>query len=130
SGRLDRIHCVDQQSVQRHAAGRVAIMRDPFSWSFPIGRLFGISIRIHFLFPLVTLGMVLRAAAAKDVPGGAWLDVVAIFGILWFSVLLHELGHCFAARSVGGDADEVLLWPLGGLASVDMPHTPWAHFVV
>ncbi|MBM4072929.1 MAG: hypothetical protein FJ271_28975 [Planctomycetes bacterium] len=28
-----------------------------------------------------------------------------------------------------GDAQEVLLWPLGGLASVDVPHAPRAHAV-
>src|SRR5205085_2637901 len=36
---------------------------------------------------------------------------------------------CFAARSVDGDASEVLLWPLGGLAYCDLPHTPRAHLV-
>ncbi|HYV37057.1 MAG TPA: site-2 protease family protein, partial [Gemmataceae bacterium] len=32
-------------------------------------------------------------------------------------------------RWVGGEANEVLLWPLGGLAKCDLPHAPWAHFV-
>jgi Zn-dependent protease len=44
-------------------------------------------------------------------------------------VLLHEFGHCFAARAVEGEADEVLLWPLGGLARCDVPHTPRANFI-
>jgi Zn-dependent protease len=48
---------------------------------------------------------------------------------LFVSVLLHEFGHCLAARRVDGDANEVLLWPLGGLARVDVPHTPRAHFI-
>jgi Zn-dependent protease len=39
------------------------------------------------------------------------------------------MGHVFAARRVGGDANEVLLWPLGGLASCDVPHNPKAHFI-
>src|SRR5207244_11977431 len=43
--------------------------------------------------------------------------------------LLHEFGHCFGARLVDGDAHEVLLWPLGGLAAVDVPHTPRANFL-
>jgi Zn-dependent protease len=30
---------------------------------------------------------------------------------------------------VDGDAHEILLWPLGGLAAVDVPHTPRAHFL-
>jgi len=34
------------------------------------------------------------------------------FGI----VLLHEFGHCFASRWVGGERDEIMMTPLGGLA--------------
>lgn len=106
-------------------------MRDPFSWSIPLGRLFGITIRIHIFFPLIVLGLVLRAAYQKDppLPEGASVDALVVLTLLFISVLLHEFGHCFAARRVGGDADEVLLWPLGGLASVDLPHSPRAHFV-
>ena len=33
-------------------------------------------------------------------------------------------------RRMDGEADEVLLWPLGGLAFCQsLPHTPLAHFV-
>jgi Zn-dependent protease len=104
-------------------------MRDPFSWSFPIGRLFGITIRIHILFPVVALGLVLRVAFQKDVIPGTWIDAAMVVGLLFFSVLLHEFGHCFGARLVDGDAQEVLLWPLGGLAAVDVPHTARANFI-
>jgi stage IV sporulation protein FB len=50
---------------------------------------------------------------------------VLLFGI----VLLHEFGHCYGARRVGGEADEILLWPLGGLAATNPPHHPRAHFI-
>jgi Zn-dependent protease len=42
----------------------------------------------------------------------------ALMAGLMITTLVHEFGHCFAARSVGGHADEILLWPLGGLAYV------------
>src|SRR5205823_12942939 len=102
-------------------------MRDPFAWSIPFGRMFGITIRIHILFPFVAVALILRAAFEK-VPGteltipGAWVDATLVMTILFLSVLLHEFGHCFAARSVNGDANEVLLWPLGGLARCEVPH--------
>ncbi len=38
--------------------------------------------------------------------------------VLLGTVLIHELGHALAARRVGGHADGILLWPLGGLAFV------------
>jgi Zn-dependent protease len=109
-------------------------MHDPFAWSIPAGRLFGINVRIHWLFPFVALGWILHMAFYKPykdypIPEGIWLDACILMGILFVSVLLHEFGHCFAARAVHGDAQEVLLWPLGGLANVDVPHRPRAHFL-
>jgi Zn-dependent protease len=107
-------------------------MRDPFLWSIPLGRLFGITIRVHLLYPIVTLGLVLRVAYPSSSSGyteGAWIGMLALSGLLLISVVLHEFGHCFAARSVDGEANEVLIWPLGGLANVDIPHTPRAHFI-
>src|SRR5262245_14005597 len=104
-------------------------MHDPFAWSIPFGRLFGVTIRIHVLFPFIFLALVAKAAFEKDAIPNAWVDQLLVLTILFFSVLLHEFGHCFGARLVKGDAQEVLLWPLGGLANVDVPHTPRAHFL-
>ena len=110
-------------------------MRDVLSWSFPIGQLFGILIRVHFTLPLVFLGLVGRTAVGKDYsgqyfPAGTWLDMAMLLALMFFSILLHEFGHCFAARYMEGESDEVLLWPLGGLAFCrSLPHTPSAHFV-
>jgi Zn-dependent protease len=111
-------------------------MRDPFAWSIPLGRLFGILIRVHVLFPLLVLALVLRTAYTTKlpdgsaVPDGAWIDAAMVLGLLFVSVLLHEFGHCFGARLVNGDAQEILIWPLGGLASVDVPNTPRANFLM
>jgi Zn-dependent protease len=105
-------------------------MRDPLTWSFPLpGRLFGVTIRIHVLFLIVIIALPMRVAFQKDSPPGLWLEACVLMGLLFVSVLLHEFGHCFGARAVDGDATEVLLWPLGGLAAVEVPHTPRAHFI-
>jgi Zn-dependent protease len=104
-------------------------MRDPMSWSVPVFRAFGIQVKVHLLFFIFTIGMFLRQVGAKDNPVW-WVDVLFFTIILLFAiVLLHEFGHCFGARHVGGDAKEVLLWPLGGLAYVDVPHNPKANFI-
>jgi Zn-dependent protease len=104
-------------------------MRDPLSWSLPLGRLFGITIRLHVLFPFVAIALILRVAFMKEAPQGIWTQAALMMGLLFVAVLLHEFGHCFGARLVDGDANEILLWPLGGLASVDVPHTPRANFL-
>src|SRR5206468_3474990 len=44
----------------------VAAMHDPFAWSLPLGpRLFGITVRVHWLFPFVAIGWVLHTALYK-----------------------------------------------------------------
>lgn len=104
-------------------------MRDPLTWSMPLARLFGITVRVHVLFLFVAVGLILREAFREKAPSDLWVQAAIIIGLLFLAVLLHEFGHCFGARLVDGDAHEVLLWPLGGLAAVDVPHTPRAHFL-
>jgi Zn-dependent protease len=50
------------------------------------------------------------------------LEYLALFLI----VLLHEYGHALACRRVGGIANRIVLWPLGGVAYVDPPPRPGA----
>jgi Zn-dependent protease len=57
------------------------------------------------------------------------VGALGTYAVLFAIVLLHEFGHCWGARRTGGEADEILLWPLGGLASVNPPHDPRAHLV-
>ncbi|HTV42098.1 MAG TPA: site-2 protease family protein [Candidatus Sulfotelmatobacter sp.] len=45
---------------------------------------------------------------------------------LFLIVLLHEFGHALACRSVGGQAHEIVLWPLGGVAYASPPARPGA----
>ena len=45
---------------------------------------------------------------------------------LFFIVMLHEFGHALACRQVGGVANQIVLWPLGGVAYVDPPPRPGA----
>jgi Zn-dependent protease len=54
----------------------------------------------------------------------AWnvVEYLALFLI----VLLHEFGHALACRQVGGTANQIVLWPLGGVAYVNPPQRPGA----
>jgi len=104
--------------------------RDPLSWSIPIFRVFGIQVRVHWLFPLVVAAITLRFGLAREsYPEGTWIDALEVCGLWFLAVLFHEFGHCIGARYVNGDAREILLWPLGGLADTDIPANPKAHFI-
>ncbi|MEP3477878.1 MAG: site-2 protease family protein [Fuerstiella sp.] len=74
---------------------------------FRLGRLFNVTWWVNCLFPIVCLAFMW---SMQDVS----LGLVA-GAILLFSVLLHELAHLVVSRSLGGDMDEIQLWPLGGL---------------
>jgi len=54
----------------------------------------------------------------------AWrlAECLTLFAI----VLMHEFGHALACRSVGGRAEHIVLWPLGGVAYVAPPVRPGA----
>jgi Zn-dependent protease len=113
-------------------------MRDLMSFSLSLGRWFGgVNVRIHWMFFLFIIPALLRTAFFPGNPGhpddklpdGSWIDMACVLGLLTLSVLAHEYGHCIGAWSVNGSANEILIWPLGGLAFVDVPHTPRANFI-
>ena len=89
--------------------------------SFPIGRYFGISVAVHITF-IIFIAIELLRSDDK-------IFTIRWTALLFGSVLLHEFGHCFGCRSIGGRADRILMWPLGGLAFVDPPKRPWPEFV-
>jgi len=89
--------------------------------SFPIGTVFGIRVSVHITFVLLIIFELIRSSD--------WIWTLRWIGLLFVSVLLHEFGHCFGCRSVGGQADRILMWPLGGLAYCQPPHRPWPEFV-
>ncbi len=103
-------------------------MRDPMTWALPLFRAFGIQVRVHALFFIITLGLFLRQVAVTPSNVVWWGDVfLFLIPLLFGIILLHEFGHCFGARAVGGEAEEILIWPLGGLAFVSPPHEWKAH---
>src|SRR4029077_13934975 len=51
---------------------------------------------------------------------------VAEYLALFLIVTLHEFGHALACRQVGGTANKIVLWPLGGVAYVEPPPRPAA----
>ncbi|MCK4342599.1 MAG: site-2 protease family protein [Phycisphaerae bacterium] len=93
--------------------------------SFKVGRLFEINIRVHILF-LFWIAFRLFDASRQ---GFHWQFELLFLSLLFGIVLIHELGHCFGARAVGGDAHDIMMWPLGGLAYAHAPMRPWPQFV-
>jgi Zn-dependent protease len=98
------------------------------SWSFPVFRLFGIGVRLHWTLLILAGVYLVRGASAGGLPGTAATAVS--LAILVASILVHELAHCWMAARQGGGADSIVLWPLGGLAHVHYPSTPARQILV
>ncbi len=95
-----------------------------------IGTFKGITVRLHWVLLAWWLLSYTMFVEADLGSGSSTLFAWALSTFLSFSIiLLHEFGHCFAARYVGGQAHDVLLWPLGGLAMINVPSRPRAHFI-
>jgi Zn-dependent protease len=82
----------------------------------------GITVFLHWSWFLVAvLELQLRRDKYDSLAWNA-AEYLTLFGI----VLLHEFGHSLACRSVGGKAERIVLWPLGGVAFVNPPPRPGA----
>jgi Zn-dependent protease/CBS domain-containing protein len=98
-------------------------------WSLSVGSIAGTAIRIHvtFLLFLAWLAAIYYSEGGAD---AAWQGTIFIL-LLFLCVLLHELGHVFAARRYGVKTRDVTLWPFGGIASMErMPEKPSQELIV
>jgi Zn-dependent protease len=82
----------------------------------------GIQVYLHFSWFIVAAYEFTQRAGAYTAPIWAGFEYLALFAI----VLLHEFGHSLACRQTGGTADQIVLWPLGGIAFVNPPRRPGA----
>src|SRR6266568_6531839 len=94
--------------------------------SFQLFRFAGIDVFLHWSWFVVAAFEI--SARGRRYPSIAWN--IAEYLALFLIVTLHEFGHALACRQVGGTADKIVLWPLGGVAYVNPPPrpgaTPWS----
>ena len=86
-------------------------------------QLFGVRVYANWLWLPVAAVIVWRQSVLAQI-GGENLSAgffIALYLSLFLIVLMHEFGHALACKSVGGVAQEIILWPLGGLAYVQPP---------
>jgi Zn-dependent protease len=98
-------------------------------WSTNLFRVSGIQLSLHFSFYLL-LGFNAWQGWREAGWAGLWWHsgvLVAFF----VCVVLHELGHCLAARRYGVGVSRILLLPIGGVAEFDgIPREPRREVVI
>src|SRR5271165_720148 len=90
--------------------------------SIHLFRFKGIDVFLHWSWFLIAVYEIQSRKGSYPSVGWNIAEYLALFLI----VTLHEFGHALACRQVGGRADRIVLWPLGGVAYVDPPQRPGA----
>ena len=90
-------------------------MFDVRTWSIPAGRIAGIDIRIHFTFVALLLFIIFSDPEGPAGSGRA----LALVGIIFGSVVLHELAHALVAVGAGLPVRSITLLPIGGVTVMD-----------
>jgi Zn-dependent protease len=88
-----------------------------FKGAIKLFRIWGVDVFLHWTWIILAVFAIqMRRDMYHSI---AWniLEYLSLFGL----VLMHEMGHALACRSVGGIAEKILLWPLGGIAFVQPP---------
>ena len=91
------------------------------NWSIPAGRVFGVELRIHLTFFFLLIFVWLTESAHGPANAGRGL---ALVGIIFGSVVLHELGHALVGMRAGIPAKAIILLPIGGVTLIDETQHP------
>ncbi len=86
-------------------------------WSFPLGRWFGVHIRVHVLFVL----LLIICIVSTDLPGLPMWRGLMLCALLFVCVVLREIVRLITASYFGVHLRSNLLLPIGGLVSYASP---------
>lgn len=95
-----------------------------------LGSIAGIKIEVHWTFTLLLIWV-----AIIEMQQGANLERIllneALIIVLFFCVVLHELGHALTAKKFDINTKKIMLLPIGGLATLErMPKKPAQELLV
>ena len=99
-------------------------------WSWHVGRIAGIDIRVHATFPLLFAWIALSAVRSGATPASV-LGTVALILTVFTLVVLHEYAHALVARRFGVHTRDITLLPIGGIARLErMPREPRQELLI
>jgi Zn-dependent protease len=91
--------------------------------SIRIFRFLGVDVYLHWMWVLWAIFRIgFWHFHQYNSPVWYAIEYLGLFSI----VLMHEFGHALACRQVGGQANQIVLWLLGGVSYVSPPQRPGA----
>ncbi|MBM3298559.1 MAG: site-2 protease family protein [Deltaproteobacteria bacterium] len=97
-------------------------------WSFKIGSILGIPVKVHVTFVLLLL---LIYFAGTPILGVGGMSGVIFVVLVFASVVFHELSHSMAARHFGIQVVDITLLPIGGVARIEnYPERPSQEILI
>jgi Zn-dependent protease len=98
-------------------------------WSIPIGRVFGITLRLHVTFLIFLAFIAYGGFTEEGLNGAGWS--VAMFVSIFACIAFHELGHSVVAQQLGVQVKSITLLPIGGVAALhSIPENPWHEIAI
>jgi len=90
-----------------------------------LGRIFGITIGLHYTWVIIALLIVLSLAARFQAmhpnwgPGVAWVTAIITGALFFAAIIAHELSHALVAKWRGLPVHAITLFALGGVAEIE-----------
>ena len=98
-------------------------------WSIPIGRVFGITVRLHVTFLMLLAWVGFEAFSFGGASAAKW-EVLQV-SLVFACIVLHELGHSVVAQQLGVEVKSITLLPIGGVAALrSIPENPWHEIAI
>lgn len=104
----------------------------------PIGRVFGINLRVHWSWSIIAL-LIASSFALGALPtwhpswseATNWMVGISAAVALFTSILLHELAHSVMANRLGTQVDHITFFIFGGVSNLHHePESPRAEFLI
>lgn len=99
-------------------------------WTWNLGRIAGIPIRMHLTL-LILLAWIAGTYAITGAGVSATALGVGLVMAIFVVIVVHELGHALVARRYGIGTRDIMLLPIGGIASLErIPEKPKQELAV
>ena len=100
-------------------------VNEVLNWSWRLGRLRGIDIRVSWL-----LGVCMLFEALRFAEGRQWLMIPVGLLMPAMAMAMHALGHVLACRLAGASFTGTTISILNNQDQVSVALRPWSHFLV